>query len=143
MSHRSPSLGASQQSASSNFSIDPCSLVVQGVPPHQRHHQTPCSAQTGTTNYDLFWTSSFDHNFSINDNQTFNIYMESTLSMYRKGLCTFFWFSNSPRKIFYVNRSVATILDQREYKIVAVLAFAYRSGYHCYYFMYNNNSVSF
>ena len=54
MSHHSPSLGASQQSASSNFSIDPCSLVVQGVPPRWRHHQTPCSTQTGTTNYDLF-----------------------------------------------------------------------------------------
>ena len=54
MSHRSPSLGALQQSASSNFSIDPCSLVVQGVPPHRRHRQTPCSAQTSTTNYDRF-----------------------------------------------------------------------------------------
>ena len=31
-----------------------CSLVVKGVPPHQRRRQTPCSAQTGTTNYDLF-----------------------------------------------------------------------------------------
>ena len=54
MSHHSPSLGALQQSVSSNFLIDPCSLVVQGVPPCRRHRQTPCSAQTSTTNYDLF-----------------------------------------------------------------------------------------
>ena len=47
--------------------------------------------------------------------------MESTLSIYRKGLCTFFWFLNSPRKIFYVNRSVATISDQREYLIKIIL----------------------
>ena len=54
MSHCSPSLGASQQSTSSNFLIDPCSLVVQGVPPHRRCRETPFSAQTGMTNYDLF-----------------------------------------------------------------------------------------
>ena len=55
MSCRYPTLGALKQSAPSNFSLDPCSLVVQGVPPHWRHRQTPCSAQTGTTNYDLFF----------------------------------------------------------------------------------------
>ena len=54
MSLRYASLGASQQSAFTYFSIDPCSLVVEGVPPHRRHHQTPCSAQTSMTNYDLF-----------------------------------------------------------------------------------------
>ena len=109
MSHCSPSLGASQQSASSNFSLDPCSLVVQG----RRRRQTPCSAQTSMTNYDLFSTSSFDCNFSRNDNQTFNVYMESTLSRYRKGLVLFSQLSNSPRKSFSVNQSVATISDQR------------------------------
>ena len=57
MSHCSPSLGALQQSASAYFLIDPCSLVVQGVPHHWRCCQTPCSAQTGMTNYDLFFTS--------------------------------------------------------------------------------------
>ena len=93
-----------------------------GVPPRQRRRQTPCSTQTGTTNYDLFLTSSFDCNFSRNDNQTFNVYMESTLSIYRKGLCTCFQFSTSPRKIFYVNQSVATISDQREYKKVHSLS---------------------
>ena len=55
----SPSLGALQQSASAYFSIDPCSLVVQGVPPCQRCHQTPCSAQTSMTNYDPFFHSFF------------------------------------------------------------------------------------
>ena len=88
MIHCSPSLGASQQSASMYFSIDHCSLVVQGVPPHQRHCQTPCSAQTAMTNYDL---SSFDCNFPRNDNQTFNVYTESTLSIYiQKGPVYFF-----------------------------------------------------
>ena len=110
MSHPSPSLGASQQSASTYFSIDPCSLEVQGVPPHQSHHQTPCSAQTAMTNYDLFSTSSFNCNFPRNDNQTFNVCTESTLSIYRKGLCTFFRFWNSPRKILYQPKC----RDQRE-----------------------------
>ena len=40
----------------------------------------------------FFHTSSFDCNFPGNDNQTFNVYMESTLSIYRKGLCSFFQF---------------------------------------------------
>ena len=54
MSCCSPFLGALQQSAFTYFLIDPCSLVVEGVPPHQRHHQIPSSTQTGMTNYDLF-----------------------------------------------------------------------------------------
>ena len=74
----------------------------------------PSSAQTGMTNYDLFSTSSFNCNFGQSNNQTFNVYVESALSMYRKGLCTFFQFQNSPRKISDINRSVATISDQRE-----------------------------
>ena len=127
MSRPSPSLGASQQSASAYFSIDPYFLVVQGVPPHRRHCQTPCSAQTGMTNYDLFFTSSFDCNFPRNDNKTFNLYTESTLSIYRKGLCTFFRFWNSPRKIFYVNQSVATISDQREYNECLIVIYLFKS----------------
>ena len=56
MSCRSPILEASKQSAPTNFSVDPCSLVLQGVPPRRRRRQTPCSAQTGMTKYDLFLT---------------------------------------------------------------------------------------
>ena len=116
MSCQSPTLGASKQSAPSNFLLDPCSLVVQGVPPCQRHCRTPCSTQTGTTNYDLFSTSSFDCNFSRNDNQTF-MYMWKVPFLYTERACVLvFQFSNSPRKIFYVNQSVATISDQREYQ---------------------------
>ena len=103
MSRHFPSLGASQQSAFAYLSIDPCSLVVEGVPPHQRHHQIPSSTQTGMTKYDLFSMSSFNCNFGQSNNQTFNVYMESTLSIYRKGLCTFFQFRNLPLKIFDVN----------------------------------------
>ena len=40
-------------------------------------------------NYDPFFTSSFNHNFGRNDNQTFNVSVESTLVLYRKGLCGF------------------------------------------------------
>ena len=37
----------------------------------------------------FFSTSSFDHNFRPNDNQTFIVYVKSTLVLYRKGLCGF------------------------------------------------------
>ena len=43
-------------------------FLLEGVPPHQRHPQIPSFAQTGTPNYDPFFTSSFDHNFGRNDN---------------------------------------------------------------------------
>ena len=55
MSRRSPTLEASKQSAPANFSVDPCSLVVQGMLPRRRRHQTQCSYQTGMTKYDLFF----------------------------------------------------------------------------------------
>ena len=61
-----------------------------GVPPCWRHLQIPSITQTGMPNYDPFFASSFDCNFQRNDNQTFNVYTESTLSLYRKGLCSFF-----------------------------------------------------
>ena len=57
-----------------------------GVPPHQRHPQVPSFTQTGIPKYDFF-NLFFDHNFPGNDNQTFNVYAESTLSTYRKGHC--------------------------------------------------------
>ena len=41
--------------------------------------------------------------------------MKSTLVLYRKGLCGFFWFWDSPWKKSYVEKSVASIMDQREY----------------------------
>ena len=67
----------------------------------------------------FFSASSFDHNFQPNDNQTFIVYEKSTLVLYRKGLCGFFFqFQNSPRKSFDLERSVATISDQREYDAI-------------------------
>ena len=71
------------------FDISPF-LGLGGGPPHRRHPQIPPFAQTSTPNYDPFFTSSFDHNFGRDDNQTFNVYAESTLVLYRKGLCGFF-----------------------------------------------------
>ena len=65
-------------------------LGLGGVPPHQRHPQIPLFAQTSMPNYDPFPTSSFDCNLGRNDNQTFIVHMESTLVLYRKGLCGFF-----------------------------------------------------
>ena len=38
----------------------------------------------------FFSASSFDHNFRPNNNQTFIVYVKSTLVLYRKGLCGFF-----------------------------------------------------
>ena len=38
----------------------------------------------------FFPASSFDHNFQPNNNQTFIVYVKSTLILYRKGLCGFF-----------------------------------------------------
>ena len=43
------------------------------------------------------------------------MYTQKVRFLYTERACVlFFSFWNSPRKIFYVNRSVATILDQRE-----------------------------
>ena len=60
------------------------------MPPCWRHPQIPSFAQTSLPNYDPFSTSSFDHNFGRNDNQTFIVYAESTLVLYGKGLCGLF-----------------------------------------------------
>ena len=38
----------------------------------------------------FFSASSFDRNFRPNNNQTFIVYVKSTLVVYRKGLCGFF-----------------------------------------------------
>ena len=38
----------------------------------------------------FFSASSFNHNFQPNNNQTFIVYVKSTLVLYRKGLCGFF-----------------------------------------------------
>ena len=38
----------------------------------------------------FFSASSFGHNFRPNNNQTFIVYVKSTLVLYRKGLCGFF-----------------------------------------------------
>ena len=65
----------------------------------------------------FFSASSFDHKFRPNDNQTFIVYMKSTLVLYRKGLCGFSQFWDSPWKKSYVEQSVASFTDQREYKI--------------------------
>ena len=98
-------------------------LLVRGVP--KLHVALKPVRQTMT----FFSTSSFDCNFGRSNNQTFNVYTKSTLSIYRKGLCTFFQFLNSPRKIFNVERSVAIISDQREYIIRTFLSVdIYRSS---------------
>ena len=115
MSRHSPSLGASQQSASVYFSIDPCSLVEQGVPPCRRHHQTPCSAQTGTTNYDLFSPLLLIVTFQEMTIKHL-MYTPKVPFLYTERACVLFSrFWNLPRKFFML--SVATVSDQREYMI--------------------------
>ena len=49
-------------------------------------------------NLDPFFTSSFDHNFRTNDNQTFIVYVKSALILFRKGLCVFSGFWICPRR---------------------------------------------
>ena len=62
-----------------------------GVPPCQRLPQVPLFTQTGMPKYDLFSKTSFsDSNFPENDNQTFNVYVESTLSIYTERACVVF-----------------------------------------------------
>ena len=75
--------------------------ILSGLPwdaPCQRHPLIPSSAQTSTPNFDLFFSPLYGCNFQTNDNQTFNVYPKSTLSMYRKGLCGFFGFGIHPRR---------------------------------------------
>ena len=62
----------------------------------------------------FFSASSFDCNFLPNNNQTFIVYMKSTLVLYRKGLCGFSRLWDSPWKKSYVEQSVASFMDQRE-----------------------------
>ena len=64
----------------------------------------PSFAQTGMPNFYLVFPPSFDHNFGTNDNQTFNVCAESTLVLYRKGLCDSFR-----------ERSATSFKDQRKY----------------------------
>ena len=59
-------------------------LLIRGIPKFHCSLKPVCQSMT------FFQTSSFDCNFPGNDNQTFNVYTESTLSIYRKGLCSFF-----------------------------------------------------
>ena len=114
MSRRSPSLGASKQSASSNFLLDPCSLVVLLVGGVTKLH-VALKTQTGMTNYDLFFRLLLS--IVTLDEATIKhlMYTRKVPFLYTERACVlFFRFSNSPRKIFYVERSVATISDQRE-----------------------------
>ena len=59
-------------------------LLIRGIP--RFHRSLEPVHQTWT----LFSASSFDHNFRPNNNQTFIVYVKSTLVLYRKGLCGFF-----------------------------------------------------
>ena len=51
-----------------------------------------------------FFLPYFNHNFQPNDNQTFLVYTKSTLVLYRKGLCGFFQFWDSPWKKIYMKK---------------------------------------
>ena len=91
------------------FSLDCCFWGHKGVP--------PCIGRWNwyTKLGPFFSASFFDCHFQPNNNQTFIVCVKSTLILYRKGLCVFSQFQNSPRKIFRWNRSVVSIKDQKEY----------------------------
>ena len=61
-----------------------------------------------------FFASSFNHNFQPNNNQTFIVYVKSTLVLYRKGLCGFPSFGICPGRKVTFHQSVASFMDQRE-----------------------------
>ena len=88
------------------------------MPPHQTYPQVPSLAQTGTPNLTFFC----EPLLLIVSRREMTIkhllYTQLCAFMYTKGACVvFFWFWNSPMKIFYDIESVASISDQREYKI--------------------------
>ena len=66
------------------FGVTRGCLLVRGIP--RFHRLLEPVRQTWT----LFSASSFNHNFRPNNNQTFIVYVKSTLVLYRKGLCGFF-----------------------------------------------------
>ena len=66
------------------FGVTRGCLLVGRVP--RFHRSLEPVHQTWT----LFSASSFDRNFRPNNNQTFIVYVKSTLVLYRKGLCGFF-----------------------------------------------------
>ena len=66
--------------------------------------------------YLFLQTTSFDHILSGNDNQTFNVYILTVPFLCTERACVvFLQYQNSPRKIFSLKRSEASIKDQREY----------------------------
>ena len=91
------------------FGVTRGCLLVGGIP--RFHRSLELVHQTWT----LFSASSFDHNFRPNNNQTFIVYVKSTLVLYRKGLCGFSRFWDLPWKRSYVEQSAASFTDQREY----------------------------
>ena len=74
------------------FGVTRGCLLVRGIP---RFHG---SLEPVTQTWNLFSTSSFDHNFQPNDNQTFTVNTKSTLVLYRKSLCVFSGFGICPRR---------------------------------------------
>ena len=58
-------------------------LLISGVPRFHGLLKPVCQTWT-------LFTSSFGCNFPKNDNQTYIVYMKSTLILFRKGLCGFF-----------------------------------------------------
>ena len=78
------------------FVLDPSFWDHKGVPPCWRCPQIQWITGTSMPNLDPFFTSSFDHNFPANNNQTFIVYVKTTLVLVRKGLCGFFRFWDLP-----------------------------------------------
>ena len=80
--HHIACFAASKSFATINILASLSSLGMVGVPPHQRHPQVPLFTQTGMPKYDLFSDPHFFNcNFPGNNNQTCNLYAESTLSI--------------------------------------------------------------
>ena len=79
------------------------SLGVEGVPPHQRYHQIPSIAQTSMPNYDLFPTSSLDHNFEEMTIKHF-MYMQKVPFLYTERACVgFSGFEIFPGRVLMLN----------------------------------------
>ena len=90
------------------------------MPPCRRYPQVPSLAQTGTPNLTFFCEPLLSIESCREMTIKHLLYTQLCAFMYTKGACVvFFWFRNSPVKIFYDIQTVASISDQREYDILA------------------------
>ena len=85
------------------------------MPPHWRYPQVALLAQTGTPNFTFFPKPLLLIVSPQEMTIKHSMYTQKVPFLCRERACVvFFWYQNSPRKIFSVKQSEASIKDQRE-----------------------------